>query len=317
MGAKVLVTGAAGFIGSNLAYRLLEEGSSVIGIDNLSTGSRENLAGLKGKIGFKFVEADVCEEIPLPRVDAIFHLASPASPPQYEARPIETLEANGIGTNRMLAQAYRSKARILISSTSEVYGDPEVHPQVESYWGNVNPIGGRSCYDEGKRFAEALAVAWQRSRGVDVRIARIFNTYGPGMAADDGRVVSNFIVAALKGNPLKVHGSGKQTRSLCYVSDMIDALMALYNAKEVEGPVNLGNPDDEVSVLELARMIIEITGSKSKIVHTGREDDDPERRRPDISKARKLLKWSPSVPISDGLSMTAEYFSGKIRLPER
>jgi nucleoside-diphosphate-sugar epimerase len=308
MRGTALVSGVAGFLGSHLAERLLGEGYRVIGIDNFVTGRRENLRTLQRSPAFTLLRGDLARPLALPRANAIFHLACPASPPQYLRIPIATLEVNAFGTAQLLAHAKKCGARMLLTSTSEVYGDPEVHPQPETYWGHVNPNGIRSCYDEGKRFAEALAMAWHRERDVSVRIARIFNTYGPRMAPDDGRVVSNFLVAGWKGEPLRVQGTGKQTRSFCYVHDMVEGLVRLFHAEEVDGPVNLGNPDTELTILELANQVRKLTGERSEIVFDTRGEDDPERRRPDISKAKKLLGWSPATPFPKGLALTADYF---------
>ncbi|MCI4345941.1 MAG: SDR family oxidoreductase [Thermoplasmata archaeon] len=308
MKPRAIVTGAAGFLGSHLVDRLLTDGWMVLGIDNLSSGRLENLALARERQGFQFRRADLRRKLRLPPATAIFHLASPASPPRYEADPIGTLEVNAFGTAQVLAHAVSCGARVLVSSTSEVYGDPQVHPQPESYWGHVNPIGVRSCYDEGKRFLEALCAAWQRQRGADVRIARIFNTYGPRMAPDDGRVVSNFFVQGWRGAPITVQGTGRQSRSFCYVDDLIEGLVRLYAAPPDTGPVNLGNPRGEATVLQLATRIRRLTGDRSPIVFVPRAADDPERRRPDLRKARRILDWEPKVPLATGLSRTSEYF---------
>lgn len=308
MTRTALVSGAAGFLGSHLTETLIQEGWSVIGIDNLATGRRENLSGLRQSSAFKLIIRDLSHPTKLPPVDAVFHLASPASPPHYLKDPIGTLEVNGMGTAQLLAHAHACGARMLFTSTSEVYGDPEVHPQPETYWGHVNPIGPRSCYDEGKRYAEALCVAWQRQRGSDVRVARLFNTFGPRMSPDDGRVVSNFLVQGWRGQPLTVQGSGTQTRSFCYVSDVVRGLIRLFQAEKVDGPVNLGNPGTEMTILQLAERVQALTGGKSQITFIPRAVDDPEKRRPDISKAQKLLGWSPQVPFEEGLRLTSEHF---------
>ncbi len=305
---RALVSGAAGFLGSHLSEALLRAGWEVIGVDDLSTGRAENLATFREDPRFTFLRRDLTEPATFPPVDFVFHLASPASPPHYQRRPIATLSVNSTGTAQLLAHARESGARFLLASTSEVYGDPEVHPQPESYWGHVNPTGPRSCYDEGKRFAEALTMAWHRERGLDVRIARIFNTYGPRMRPDDGRVMSNFFLQGWKGLPLTIHGTGLQTRSFCYVDDLVRGLMALMEATSVDGPVNLGNPDFEVTVLELAQRIRALTGGRSKLAFVERPTDDPERRRPDIARARTLLHWEPSTPLDEGLRATSEYF---------
>ncbi|MBI5529702.1 MAG: SDR family oxidoreductase [Deltaproteobacteria bacterium] len=303
---KILVTGGAGFIGSHLCERLLADGAGVICLDNLYTGSRRSVARLKGR-RFKFVKADVTR-LPAMKVDRIFHLACPASPVHYQAEPIKTTLTSVVGTHRCLKLAAKNKARILFTSTSEVYGDPEVHPQREDYRGCVNPMGVRSCYDEGKRCAESLCGDFERRGLAEVRVARIFNTYGPRMAPDDGRVVSNFIIQALAGRPLTVYGDGSQTRSFCFVSDMVEGLVRLMDSPEFDGPVNLGNPA-EFAVMELAEMVLRLTGSRSKIVRKPLPQDDPCRRRPDISKARRLLGWEPKVSLEEGLRETIEYFS--------
>jgi nucleoside-diphosphate-sugar epimerase len=303
-----IVTGAAGFLGSHLSEHLLDDGWSVVGVDNFMTGRKENLAQLMGNPRFSFVRADVRRKVRLPPAEGIFHLASPASPPYYQRFPIETLEVNGFGTSQMLSHAHACGARMVFSSTSEVYGDPEVHPQTEDYWGHVNPVGVRSCYDEGKRYGEALCMAWLRARETDVRIARIFNTYGPRMAPDDGRVISNFFVQGWKGEPMTIQGTGMQTRSFCYVSDLVAGLIALFHADRVDGPVNLGNPGEEMTILSIAQQIRTLTGGRSEIVHVERGKDDPERRRPDIRKAKRLLGWAPKVPLDKGLVPTGEYF---------
>ncbi|MGC8793831.1 MAG: UDP-glucuronic acid decarboxylase family protein [Bryobacteraceae bacterium] len=304
---RFLVTGAAGFIGSHMCDRLLEEGHEVIAVDNLSTGSRANLEHLQGRPGFRFILHDVCEPLEIEEpLDGVLHLASPASPKDYLAHPIETLDVGSIGTRRMLELARRHGARFLLSSTSECYGDPLVHPQPESYWGNVNPVGPRSCYDEAKRFAEALTMAYRRVYGLRTSIARIFNTYGPRMKLDDGRVVPTFLDQALRGVPLTVYGDGSQTRSFCYVSDMIEGLWRLLLSGE-PGPINLGNPV-ELTVLEFARRILELTGSRSPIEFRPLPEDDPRRRQPDISKARELLGWEPRVSLEEGLKETIAWF---------
>ncbi|MCI4364250.1 MAG: SDR family oxidoreductase [Thermoplasmata archaeon] len=313
MTRRAIVTGAAGFLGSHLTDRLLSEGWSVVGIDNLSSGHLDNLSLAQRHRNFEFRRGDLRRKLRLPPADAIFHFASPASPPRYESDPIGTLEVNAFGTAQVLAHAQGLGARVLVSSTSEVYGDPQVHPQPESYWGHVNPIGVRSCYDEGKRFLEALCMAWQRQRGADVRIARIFNTYGPRMAPDDGRVVSNFCVQGWKGAPITVQGSGRQSRSFCYVDDLIEGLVRLYSAPADTGPVNLGNPRGETTILDIAKRIRRLTGARSPIVFIERGKDDPERRRPDLRKARRVLGWEPKVPLTQGLARTSEHFRVLVR----
>jgi len=304
---RVLLTGAAGFLGSHLAERLLEEGCEVIGVDNLSTGQRRNLDRLLAHPGFHFLQADVTQPLEVEGpLDWVLHFASPASPPRYLKLPVATLLVNAEGTRHLLDLALRKGARFFLASTSEVYGDPLVHPQPESYWGNVNPIGPRSIYDEGKRYAEALTTAYHRAYGVPVWIVRIFNTYGPFMDPEDGRVVSNFIVQALKGEPLTVFGDGSQTRSFCYVDDLIEGIRRLMEV-DYPYPVNLGNPE-EYRVLELAQLVKELTGSPSPITFLPLPEDDPKQRRPDITLARKLLGWEPRVPVREGLKRTIAYF---------
>ncbi len=304
---RFVVTGAAGFIGSHLCDRLLAEGHEVLGVDNLLTGSRENIAHLEGHPRFRFMLHDVCEPLEVAGpVHGVLHLASPASPKDYLRHPIQTLDVGSIGTRRMLELARGHGARFLLSSTSECYGDPLVHPQTETYWGNVNPVGPRSCYDEAKRFAEALTMAYRRVYGLRTSIARIFNTYGPRMKLDDGRVVPTFLDQALRGVPLTVYGDGSQTRSFCYVSDMVEGLWRLLWSDE-PGPVNLGNPV-ELTVLEFAQRIIELTGSSSRIEFRPLPEDDPRRRRPDISKARRVLGWEPRVSLEEGLRETIAWF---------
>jgi dTDP-glucose 4,6-dehydratase len=299
--------GGSGFLGSHLCDRLVERGDQVVCVDDFSTGRRSNVAQLSEDPAFTLVEADVSTSLPVDGpVTGVLHLASPASPPDYLARPLATLAAGSEGTRRGLELAERHGARFLLASTSEVYGDPEVHPQTEAYWGNVNPVGPRSVYDEAKRFAEALTMAHHRERGTSVGIARIFNTYGPRLRPDDGRVVSNFLFQALKGEPLTVYGDGSQTRSLCYVADEVDGLIALLDAT-ITGPVNIGNPDEH-TVLDLARTVIDLTGSGSTIVHLPLPLDDPTRRRPDISLARSALGWEPTTELKEGLARTAAFF---------
>ena len=307
--SRVVVAGGAGFLGSHLCDRLVERGDSVVCIDDLSTGSRQNVAHLLGTDRFRLIVADVSEKAELgddAAVDAVCHLASPASPPAYLARPLDTLAVGSEGTRRLLELARTHEARFLLASTSEIYGDPEVHPQVESYRGNVDPTGPRSVYDEAKRFAESMTMAVHRVHGVSVGIARIFNTYGPRLAPGDGRVVSNFVVQALRGEPLTVYGDGTQTRSLCFVDDQIAGLLALLDSS-LTGPVNIGNPDER-SMLDLARFVLEVTGSQSEIVFLPLPTDDPTRRCPDITVARTELGWSPSVGLREGLQQTIAYF---------
>ncbi len=312
---RILITGGAGFIGSHLCDRLLDEDHQVIAMDNLMTGTVENIAHLWGNERFRFIKHDVTNYVfvegPL---DAVLHLASLPSPVDYLNFPIQTLKVGALGTHKTLGLAMTKGARYLLASTSEVYGDPLEHPQSEDYWGNVNPIGPRGVYDESKRFAEALVMAYHRSHGVDTRIARIFNTYGPRMRVDDGRVVPNFVGQALRGDPLTVYDEGKRTRSFCYISDQVEGLVRLLFSEEVE-PVNIGNPQ-EMTILEFAHRVLEVTGSKSRITFIeptdARTADDPQVRCPDISKARKVLGWSPTVPLEEGLKSTAVYFQEKM-----
>jgi nucleoside-diphosphate-sugar epimerase len=308
--SRVVVAGGAGFLGSHLCDRLVARGDSVVCIDNLSTGTRENVAHLLGHDRFSLVVADVSEKVELEdatTVDAVCNLASPASPPAYLARPFDTLAVGSEGTRRLLELARRDGARFLMASTSEVYGDPEVHPQVESYRGNVDPTGPRSVYDEAKRFAESLTMAMHRTHGVNVGIARIFNTYGPRLSPGDGRVVSNFIVQALGGEPLTVYGDGSQTRSLCFVDDEISGLLALLDSS-LTGPVNLGSPEER-SILDIAHFVLEVTGSSSGIVFEPLPVDDPTRRCPDITLARRTLGWEPTISLREGIERTIEYFA--------
>jgi dTDP-glucose 4,6-dehydratase len=307
---RAVVTGGAGFLGSHLCDALLARGDRVVCVDDLSTGRLENVAAHRDDPAFALVVGDVSVAFDIDGpVDAVLHLASPASPPDYLARPLETLAVGSEGTRHGLELAKNHGARFLLASTSEVYGDPAVHPQGETYWGNVNPVGPRSVYDEAKRFAEALTMAWHRTHGIDVAIVRIFNTYGPRLRPGDGRVVSNFLTQALEGRPLTVYGDGSQTRSLCFVSDEIAGILALLDS-ELTGPVNIGNPD-EYSVLDLARRVLEVTDSDSEIVHAPLPVDDPTRRRPDITLARTALGWEPRVGLSEGLRATADYFAGR------
>ncbi|MCB2226239.1 MAG: SDR family oxidoreductase [Desulfarculaceae bacterium] len=303
---RVLVTGGAGFIGSHLIDALMERGYEVLCLDNFFTGSKSNIAHHLGNPNFELVRHDVVEPIFL-EVDQVYNLACPASPVHYQYNPVKTVKTNVLGALNMLGLAKRVGARILQASTSEVYGDPEVHPQQESYWGNVNPIGLRSCYDEGKRLAETLMMDYHRSNKVDVRIVRIFNTYGPRMAVNDGRVVSNFAVQALRGEPITVYGEGSQTRSFCYVDDLVAGMIAMMEGEDFIGPVNLGNPD-EFTMLELAQEVLRLTGSTSAIEHLPLPPDDPTQRKPDISLARAHLGWSPAVKLAEGLVPTIDYF---------
>lgn len=304
---KVLVTGGAGFLGSHLCERLLNRGNHVLCVDNYFTGSKNNILHLVPNPNFEIIRQDICFPLYV-EVDEIYNLACPASPKHYQWDPIQTLKTSVLGAYNMLGLAKRTRAKILHTSTSEVYGDPHVHPQPESYWGNVNPIGPRSCYDEGKRAAETLFYDYNRIHGVDARVVRIFNTYGPRMAADDGRVVSNFIVQALKNENITVYGQGQQTRSFCFVDDLIDGLIAFMDLQNPEfGPINLGNPT-EFSIKELAYLILEKTNSKSELINLEMPVDDPKQRKPDISRAKKLLNWEPKISLEQGLESTIQYF---------
>jgi len=303
---RTLVTGGAGFLGSFLCEKLLDQGHEVIALDNFYTGSRKNISHLLDHPSFELIRHDIVEPILL-EVDWIFNMACPASPIHYQYNPVKTVKTSVMGAINMLGLAKRVSARILQASTSEVYGDPEIHPQKESYWGSVNPIGLRSCYDEGKRVAETLMMDYHRQNHVDIKLVRIFNTYGPRMHINDGRVVSNFIVAALKEEPLEIFGDGEQTRSFCYVSDLIDVILKMMNKDDFIGPVNIGNPG-EFTIRELAEKILKLTGSRSKIQVRQERSDDPVRRRPDISLAREKLGWEPSVDLEEGLGKTIEYF---------
>ena len=309
---RVLVTGGAGFLGSHLCDRLINDGHEVLCLDNFFTGRRVNIAHLLENPSFELVRHDVTEPILL-EVDLIYNLACPASPVHYQYNPVKTVKTNVMGTLNMLGLAKRVGARVFQASTSEVYGDPKIHPQTEDYWGNVNPIGLRACYDEGKRCAEALMFAYHRQNEVEIRMARIFNTYGPRMLEDDGRVVSNFIVQALKGDDITIYGEGTQTRSFCYVDDMIEAFVRFMEIEDFTGPLNLGNPG-EFTVLELAEKIKEIVGSSSKIVKKPLPPDDPVQRQPDISLAREKLSWEPTVGLEDGLKKTIDYFRDTLKL---
>jgi UDP-glucuronate decarboxylase len=301
-----LVTGAAGFLGSHLCDALLARGHEVIGLDNFFTGSKGNIRHLLGDSRFELIRHDIIHPILL-EADRIYNFACPASPVHYQFNPVKTIKTSVLGTINMLGLAKRVKARILQASTSEVYGDPEQHPQTESYWGRVNPIGPRSCYDEGKRVAESLMVNYQAQNRVDIRIVRIFNTYGPRMAVNDGRVVSNFILQALRHEPITIFGRGEQTRSFCYVSDLIEGTVRMMEQEAISGPLNLGNPE-EITVLELAELVLRLTASRSHIVFKELPVDDPVRRRPDISLAREKLGWEIKVPLADGLRETIDYF---------
>jgi dTDP-glucose 4,6-dehydratase len=307
---RVLVTGAAGFLGSHLTDRLLTEGHCVVGVDNLSTGSLENLAHLAHEPRFCFEERDICRPFDPGPVGYVFNLASPASPPEYLRRAIETLRAGSIGTENTLEIAAKYGAGYLQASTSECYGDPLEHPQTEGYWGNVNPVGPRSVYDEAKRYAEALVMAYHRSRGVDTHLVRIFNTYGPRLHPSDGRVISNFMVQALRGEPLTIYGEGKQTRSFCYVDDLIEGILRLSRSSE-HLPVNIGNPN-EFTIGECAQAVLEVTGSTSELCFETLPENDPSRRCPDIAKARSLLSWEPRIQLHEGLRLSLDHFRSRV-----
>ncbi|MBR3251916.1 MAG: SDR family oxidoreductase [Erysipelotrichaceae bacterium] len=310
---RVLVTGGAGFIGSHLCERLLSEGYDVVCMDNLFTGQKDNIRHLLGNPYFEFIRKDVLEDIYV-ECDQIYNLACPASPIHYQYDPIKTIKTSFIGALHVLGLAKRCNARVLQASTSEVYGDPEVHPQPESYWGHVNPDGIRSCYDEGKRAAETLFFDYHRQHDVDIKVIRIFNTYGPNMRGDDGRVVSNFIVQALKGEDITIYGDGSQTRSFCYVDDLVEAMIRMMNSRDgFTGPVNLGSPG-EFTMLELAKKVIDLTGSKSKIIYLPLPQDDPTQRKPVIDLAKKELDWKPTVPLEEGLKKTIEYFKKQLEI---
>ncbi len=307
---RILVTGGAGFLGSHLCDRLIAEGHEVTVIDNLFTGRKQNIAHLLDHPRFEFVRHDVIDPFKF-EVDQIYNLACPASPPHYQYNPIKTIKTSILGSINCLGLAKRVKARVFQASTSEVYGDPHVHPQPESYWGNVNPIGKRSCYDEGKRCAETLFFDYHREHKVDIRVVRIFNTYGPRMHESDGRVVSNFILQALRGEDITIYGDGSQTRSFCYVDDLIEGWVRLMAQTETVGPMNLGNPS-EFTMLQLAELTLKLVGGKSKIVHKPLPSDDPKQRRPDITLAQKILKWEPKVPLEQGLQRTIAYFKPRV-----
>jgi UDP-glucuronate decarboxylase len=309
-----MVTGGAGFIGSHIAERLLEQGHEVLVVDNFYSSTRRNLTHLFEHPNFELLRHDVTFPLYV-EVDEIYHLACPASPIFYQRDPVQTTKTSVLGSINMLGLAKRTKAKILLSSTSEVYGDPQVHPQTEDYWGNVNPIGIRSCYDEGKRCAETLFFDYRRQHNMPVKVARIFNTYGPRMQPNDGRVVSNFIVQALAGEPLTMYGDGSQTRSFCFMDDMVDGLMSLMaTPHEVTGPINIGNPV-EFTMLELAELVLELTGSRSELVHLPLPQDDPTRRRPDITQATEVLGWEPRAQLRAGLQRTIDYFTEQVPLP--
>lgn len=303
---KILVTGGAGFLGSHLSRRLVNQGHEIFCLDNLYTGQLKNVADLMEHPNFKFINQDVVQPIDID-VNGIFNLACPASPIHYQGDPVRTIRTNVQGAINILDLASKMNARVLQASTSEVYGDPKVSPQPESYWGNVNPVGIRSCYDEGKRAAETLFTDYRRQYGTDIRIARIFNTYGPSMSINDGRVVSNFICQAIKNQPITVYGDGKQSRSFCYVSDLIEGLIRLFFSEDIQGPVNLGNPSPR-NMYQLATEIVSIVGSNSEIIYEKLPADDPVTREPDISIAKQILDWNPKVSLEDGLKLTVEYF---------
>jgi dTDP-glucose 4,6-dehydratase len=307
---QILITGAAGFLGSHLTDRLLSEGHSVIGVDNLATGDRENLAHLAGHPRFRFEQRDICEAFDFGPVDSVFNFASPASPPEYMRLAVETLRVGSAGTENALEIAQRYNAGFLHASTSECYGDPSVHPQTEDYWGNVNPVGPRSVYDEAKRYAEALTMAYHRSRGVNTHLVRIFNTYGPRLHPSDGRVISNFMMQALREEPLTIYGDGSQTRSFCYVDDLIDGIVRLSRSDE-HMPVNIGNPN-EFTILECAQAVLDATGSKSELRFLALPQDDPTRRCPDITRAKTLLGWEPKISLKEGLAKSLEFFKSKV-----
>ena len=308
--STILVTGGAGFLGSHLCDRLIERGDDVICVDNFFTGSKENVRHLIGHPRFELIRHDIVHPL-FVEADRIFNLACPASPEAYQYNPIKTIKTSTVGMVNIMGLAKRCGARVLHASTSEVYGDPLVHPQTEDYWGHVNPIGPRSCYDEGKRIAESLMVNYHQEHGTEIRIIRIFNTYGPRMAPDDGRVVSNFIMQALKGEDLTVYGDGLQTRSFCYCDDLIAGMMKLMDQNEHTGPINIGNPVEN-TMLELAEAVIKVTGSRSKVIHMPLPKDDPKKRCPDITKARTLLGWEPQVRLAEGLKSTMEWYKLKL-----
>ncbi len=308
---RILVTGGAGFLGSHLCEKLLEQGHFVLCVDNLLTGAYKNIEHLVRQETFEFLQRDICQPLQV-AVDEIYNLACPASPPHYQADPIQTTKTSVMGSYQLLELAKQLRAKIFQASTSEVYGDPHVHPQVEEYWGHVNPIGVRSCYDEGKRCAETLFFDYHRMHGVPIRVARIFNTYGPKMDPNDGRVVSNFIVQALTHQPITIYGDGSQTRSFCYVDDLIEVIVRLMNSDEI-GPINIGNPC-EFRVLDLAQQVIALTGSKSPIIQKPLPSDDPRQRRPDITKARTRLQWEPKVSLEEGLKATIPYFKAALEV---
>jgi dTDP-glucose 4,6-dehydratase len=307
---RVLVTGASGFLGSHLTDRLIGEGHSVIGVDNLSTGDLGNIAHLRNEPRFGFEERDICQPFDPGKVDAVYNMASPASPPEYLKLAIETLRVGSVGTENTLEVAQKYGAAYLHASTSECYGDPLEHPQTENYWGNVNPVGPRSVYDEAKRYAEALTMAYHRSRGVNTHLVRIFNTYGPRLHPSDGRVISNFMMQALRGEPLTIYGDGQQTRSFCFVADLIEGILRLSRSGE-HMPTNIGNPV-EFTILECAQTVLEVTGAKSELRFEPLPQDDPTRRRPDISKAKRILDWEPKISLREGLKLSLDFFQSKV-----
>ncbi|MBL7661188.1 SDR family oxidoreductase [bacterium] len=313
--SRILITGGAGFIGSHLVETLLARGDEVICLDNFHTGRKENIAQHLQNSNFELVRHDIVEPI-LIEVDQVYHLACPASPVHYQSNPVKTVKTNVIGTINMLGLAKRVHARFLLASTSEVYGDPQINPQEESYWGNVNPIGPRSCYDEGKRVAETLTMDYHRQHKIPVHIVRIFNTYGPRMLFNDGRVVSNFIVQALRGEPITLYGDGSQTRSFCYVDDLVSGLVAMMDSENEIGPINLGNPR-EMTVKELAELVVKLTASKSSFKYLPLPTDDPTRRKPDITRAKERLNWQPSVKLEDGLMRTIKDFEARLKRGEQ
>ena len=309
---KILITGGAGFLGSHLCDRMIEQGNQVLCLDSLFTGSRKNIAALEKHPSFKFIKHDVVDAINIDELDEIYNLACPASPVHYQHNPIHTMKTSVLGAINVLELARKTGAKVFQASTSEVYGDPSVHPQPEQYWGNVNTIGIRSCYDEGKRAAETLFFDYQRTHKLRIKVVRIFNTYGPRMAADDGRVVSNFIVQALRGEDLTIYGDGTQTRSFCYADDLVEGFIRLMNADDsVVGPINLGNPG-EFTMIELADKVLRLTGSASKLIHMPLPQDDPKQRRPDITKAKHYLNWEPTIALEQGLERTIAYFKEAI-----
>lgn len=307
---RILVTGAAGFLGSHLTDRLLRDGHSVVGVDNFSTGNRENLAHLVTEVRFQLEVRDICEPFDPGHVDFVYNMASPASPPEYLRLAVETLRVGSVGTENALRIAQKYEAGFLQASTSECYGDPDEHPQAESYWGHVNPVGPRSVYDEAKRFSEALTMAYHRTYGVNTHLVRIFNTYGPRLHPSDGRVISNFMMQALKNEPLTIYGDGSQTRSFCYVDDLMEGIVRLA-ASDEHLPVNIGNPT-EFTILECAQAVLEVTGSSSKLVYESLPEDDPTRRCPDITKAQGLLGWEPKIPLREGLKRSLEFFKSSL-----